>query len=316
MGEEMPPELPAESNESTQIPVTEGSDPYPDREQDPERAHSMALEGDELRTQARDARSEAKVAEDFVPQYDAADSEDKEERHRLKSEVIRDVDKRFPKEGEGESFWRDSVMGGVLEREEAKEENKGKDDLLGELIHKKQKGHIEGLVRGFRSKAERLDQLAKQREEWAGILHDHPVDEAYKDAHPEVSFTPEGLIQLEELAGFRAKNAERHKGDFQVAQEEIDKEDWASQNLWHYISPPEFDEELDWEDDEEQQEDAELKELLNNDATTIKDLKEHVKRRLQENTEEVQEEADKLTAILDYVRNGRTAERSPESTTA
>lgn len=41
------------------------------------------------------------------------------------------------------------------------------------------------------------DNKAKIIESWADVLHDHPVSEAYKEAHPDVDFSARGLAKIE-----------------------------------------------------------------------------------------------------------------------
>jgi len=52
---------------------------------------------------------------------------------------------------------------------------------------------------GYRELAAEKDELAAHYEEWAAILHDEPVSEAYQVAHLEIVFTPEGLVGAEGL---------------------------------------------------------------------------------------------------------------------
>lgn len=53
---------------------------------------------------------------------------------------------------------------------------------------------------GFKRSAEEYDAQAEAIETWAGILHDHPVSEAYLETRPNLDVTPEGLYRLEKEA--------------------------------------------------------------------------------------------------------------------
>jgi hypothetical protein len=53
---------------------------------------------------------------------------------------------------------------------------------------------------GFKRSAEEYDAQAEAIETWAGILHDHPVSEAYLETRPDLDVTPEGLYRLEKEA--------------------------------------------------------------------------------------------------------------------
>jgi len=45
-------------------------------------------------------------------------------------------------------------------------------------------------------------------EEWAGIMHDHPVSESYRQSHPEINFEPREIFLLERQAEKDAKAVE------------------------------------------------------------------------------------------------------------
>jgi len=52
----------------------------------------------------------------------------------------------------------------------------------------------------FGGDPEYLDQKAELIENWAGILHDHPVSQKYQDEHPEIQFTPRNMAGVEQYA--------------------------------------------------------------------------------------------------------------------
>ena len=76
-----------------------------------------------------------------------------------------------------------------------------------ELAHRDREEQDEALDLGqgyyeSKSPAERAafyDKRAEQVETWAGILHDHPISQAYIESHKGVDLSPEGLVRLEEL---------------------------------------------------------------------------------------------------------------------
>jgi hypothetical protein len=47
-------------------------------------------------------------------------------------------------------------------------------------------------------RAKFYDERAKRVEEWAGVLHDHPVSQAFLEAHPNIVISPEALVRLED----------------------------------------------------------------------------------------------------------------------
>ena len=63
-------------------------------------------------------------------------------------------------------------------------------------------------------RAKFYDTRAEAIEEWAGILHDHPISQEYVAAHPNVDFSPQGLVRIEaqqirlkrELSGVQERN--------------------------------------------------------------------------------------------------------------
>lgn len=50
------------------------------------------------------------------------------------------------------------------------------------------------------NRAKKIDEEAAALERWAGVLYDHPVSEAYAEAHPDATFDPESLRTIERQA--------------------------------------------------------------------------------------------------------------------
>jgi len=74
-------------------------------------------------------------------------------------------------------------------------------EIYREENHRRGEAAEENLQTSFErdpeSRAKMYDRQAEQIEAWAGILHDHPVSEAFTQAHPEVEITPESLMRME-----------------------------------------------------------------------------------------------------------------------
>lgn len=52
------------------------------------------------------------------------------------------------------------------------------------------------------------DERARQAAEWAKILHDNPVSEAYRNAHQGVEFSPANLLHIKQEADYAERKAE------------------------------------------------------------------------------------------------------------
>lgn len=180
----------------TQIPVgDEGENPHPNREDDPERAHDMAIAGDELRTKAVADRNikrnydenMAKLDESHRGLSDLNDEKPSNRRERKeiekrREELLAERDFHYETVMKEDGHWD---INGSAERQFAKD-----------FQH-------EGMYMAFPSgdpetRAKHYDERASRVEEWAGILHDHPVSEAFREAHPGVDITPESLVYLED----------------------------------------------------------------------------------------------------------------------
>lgn len=160
--------------EATQEPVTESTlNPYPDRVEDPDKALAMASAGDNLRTHAAVNRHSVKDYEGYRGQLDEA-GDDEIAKAQTREEFSRKP-YFYMNNGKVESTY--GAEGEVPEEYE-----------LGSRI------------RESRIQAGYSDRDAEKWEEWAGILHDHPISDEYKAAHPEVNFEIRSLVRLEQGA--------------------------------------------------------------------------------------------------------------------
>lgn len=136
----------------TEVPVTDGSEnPYPERVEDIEKAHEMALAGDESRTAIAKLREATETADHYSRDTDISDTSIPES---------------------------NAVKGGLYKPE---------------FWHSAEVARLE-----MKSGIKKHEKLADRLEDWAGVLHEHPVSDAFKEAHPGVDFSPETLVQLED----------------------------------------------------------------------------------------------------------------------
>lgn len=227
---------------------------YPDRVEDVDKAHVMALAGDEFRTQAAHDRSNAELND--------------QEAARLA--------------GEGED----------------------RSDLYSER------------ARGFRQGAERMDKEAGRIEEWAGILHEHPVAQEYIEAHPEVSFTPEGLANFERLLEYQKKDLDEHgevpedySPDWGMVKFPIRLEMAVDKPPIPVPGSENYQQRL-----EESKLDSELASLLSNPNTTLQQLKEYFDQQDRAELQEEHAKVEQMTSVLEDVKSGRTGENSSSET--
>ncbi|GEM_PF-4632158 len=169
--------------------------------------------------------------------------------------------------------------------------------------------------------------------EWAGILHDHSVSEAYKQAHPEVSFTPEGLMLVGELIsalqpGIGVREEYSNYADVTMGLMPHRLSEWLKK-ADDYAStlggrPGRDDPDMQVIRSGEMEErgrfgggvdlaalkkiNPELGTLLSNPKTTIEELNEYFIRELEQEDKEKAARKASLEAILEDVRSGQTAE--------
>jgi TusA-related sulfurtransferase len=158
------------------------------------------------------------------------------------------------------------------------------------------------------SSAESWDLTADAREEWAGILHDYPVSEQYREAHPEVSFTSEGMLLVEDYV---RRLEEDHTSKKEL--EKIDRPDWGSKIFPTEIAGAEEDEAHYLErivSDVEPG--SELAALLDNPAATMGEIKEYFRNKAQEYLSAHKNNLERLKKVLEDVKTGKAAEYAGE----
>jgi len=64
-----------------------------------------------------------------------------------------------------------------------------------------------------KDRAELYDKRDKRLEEWAGILHEHPVSQAYHETHLGVTISPESMVSLEDSIKADLEELEASKKD-------------------------------------------------------------------------------------------------------
>jgi hypothetical protein len=100
----------------------------------------------------------------------------------------------------------------ALYRSSAKDTQRNIDEIDTSGISKKaipnRKSTMEASAQDDRLNAEVADRKADNLENWAAILHDHPVSEAYQQAHQTISFNPQSLSKLEGRAEVSREEAE------------------------------------------------------------------------------------------------------------
>lgn len=164
---------------------------------DVEKAHSMALAGNENRTEAGHNRGLNRQTEAYREEYSELRNDQRYLRpkrpwrkERLLSkwgvDTLEGLRSRYPELSAGDRW---SYVG-----EDARE-----------IEHEVRTGEkSEKLIRWRRERmnsAIEVDRKAQELERWAGILHDHSVSEEYKVKHPDFGFGPESMIELEKWVG-------------------------------------------------------------------------------------------------------------------
>ncbi len=174
--------------------------------EDKELAHDMALEGDEYRTKAANARH----AEESSQAVQAAVIE----QNRLQQQPVPSLLHPIARSEHKEKLAQANENAESLTREAW-----GPD---GEVTKVRADASLDG-YRGSETTAElaaSYDTRAQRLEEWVQILHDHPVSEEFKAAHPGLEITPRNLLRLEEQAKRDARSAdfyEKHQDNLEAS---------------------------------------------------------------------------------------------------
>jgi hypothetical protein len=145
---------------------------------------------------------------------------------------------------------------------------------------------------GYKKQAESHEKNAEMIENWAGILHDRPVSQEYKESHPEVSFRPEGLAHFEQHLEFLKRDLKRLS-----EQSEDYSLDWALNKLPVRLEESKDDEVL-----------AGLASLLSDPKTTLHQLKQYFDLLDRLERQDIQEQVDKMSSVLEDVKSGRASE--------
>jgi hypothetical protein len=164
-----------------------------------------------------------------------------------------------------------------------------------------------------RSSARMWDSAASAQEEWAGVLHDHPVSEKYQEDHPEARFTPEGLRTLEDHL-LNLKFEAKREVSFEEAMEKFNDPNWGSKYLQYelgYGVEPEDDEENEKDHDIEEY-NPELAAILNNGIATMDDLKNYFRNKERRYYEESRRKIIRLEKILEDVKSGKAFDYTGE----
>ena len=155
--------------------------------ENPDKALDMAYAGKENREQAIENRELAKTIIDGreIAELDRASGQGRDgnvtlaERDEIEARKVV-LDEKYPdkKFSEKMDFIKDADSINTAEAEMVYDDLKGSADLL-------------------RWIAEEDDNTADNLENWAGVLYDHPVSEAYKEANQHMEFTPYALSYTE-----------------------------------------------------------------------------------------------------------------------
>lgn len=151
--------------------------------------------------------------------------------------------------------------------------------------------------------AQSQDEEAARIEEWAGILHDHPVSDSYKEAHPEVSFTPRGLNEASELQGHRTREANeaRREADMLSEAESLSPEvlmTYLNKVRYSSLTSPMTRDQIHAFDDL----------FRKPDTTTLEDIKSFMGNAYKEHAAKLEAKVSAVGAVLDDVESGKTAE--------
>lgn len=268
--------------------------PYPNRIQDPEKAHAMALEGDYTRTKARNCRLANFIVRQFLIDGKALDKAGSDW-VSLKHETGDKLSRISPTDWDGKiypDFGQDFTFSDWGMKRYA--EGEGLDEKWQEM-----QDCLQGVFNIREKEAIQFEEGAKPIEYWAGVLHDNPINENYVTTHPEVDFTPLGLIDLKE----QAREARQEAKEAQKALNSFVLKGWMSKNLalniasQCYVGYDEF--EICSSPDKE------ACRLLDNDSITMGELKAHYKTSAERHAARTLALSDKLTKVLEDVRRGR-----------
>lgn len=149
------------------------------------------------------------------------------------------------------------------------------------------------LAEDWRSKDDRADKA----EEWASILYDNPVSQAYRETHPEVSFTGEGLNLVTDHIALLKKEIEELQNEIS----EFEQDGQWVQDLVEKVGKDEIAKE-------------EMESLFAQDSTTVGELKAHFKKPYEQKLEKLESKVRLLSEVLDEVKSGKASKEGIEAT--
>ena len=154
-----------------------------------DKAHDMALAEDEDRTFAAKKRAAANLIKNFQDDIDNLPS-------KGSSRFSAETRARNKKKRELEYAYWEKIYGfdpaeshDVYDVETALTEANSNDSET--------RQYHQEVAKNMELDAQEADERATALGEWAGNLYDNPVGESYKTEHPEIDFTPAGLVVLE-----------------------------------------------------------------------------------------------------------------------
>ena len=158
---------------------------------------------------------------------------------------------------------------------------------------------------------EEYNATAHRLEEWAGILHDHPVSEAYKAAHPLFEITPQILLNMEDFSITDSDKADRYEEEskeiagFDVLSGLVGEDSTGLESLLNELRV--------LRDDGMQYTDRWNK-LKDSRDTTLGEIADFYREVLQEaKVKPLRNRVNATRSILDEIRSGRASEELPKT---
>lgn len=156
-------------------------------EDNQDRAADMAEAGDPERTQAANLRLSAKAVDEYIAAKDTLPEKGKARRNAERQ--------LYDSHSETKAYLR----GRDPDKRRRSEEMTILENLPYVELDEENRDYYDKRVREMRKEAESHDEHAERLEEWAAILHDHPVSESYQQEHSDITFTPISLVRMENM---------------------------------------------------------------------------------------------------------------------
>lgn len=298
--EEAPPQVPLDGAlEIKEVPSGQ-QPPLPDESQrveDVSKAWDMAHAGDEERTDAAEIRKPVRAAEEHIadPLVD-----------RTGKDLYGYTDEQagLIKQGLGVGDYDASKKWRVIEQEHL-----GKPDEWSEADQATRQ-EIDEHMQGEKEKAAQHDARAERLEEWAGILHDHPVSESYKRLHPDYYLDdPADLAHIEGI--MRNDFAEADDLEAVLADTDTASPFVGIYREHEYKCFP-LGRLMAMSDSRDQQE---WRSLSADESTTLGAVKEFYTRVAKKHyVDPKRRYAEKISAMLNDIKSGRASQEAPETT--